>query len=101
MIWLFNLLNTTSKFDEQRRSIELTKTIPLLRMILFRLYPHEHPFRLHAYLASDESENDYLRAMSEAFLLLLLPPTYSSTLAVRHLMREILVFNGKSLRAYG
>ncbi|CAF0812826.1 unnamed protein product [Rotaria sordida] len=56
------------------------------------LYPEEYPFRLHAYLETDEIENDYLRIMSEALLLLLLPSSYSSTLALRHLLREICVF---------
>ncbi|CAF1020929.1 unnamed protein product [Rotaria sp. Silwood1] len=56
------------------------------------LYPEEHPFRLHAYLRTEELENDYLRVLSEALLLLLLPSSYSSTLALRHLLREICVF---------
>jgi hypothetical protein len=60
-----------------------------------RLHPEEHPFRLHSYLSTDDSENDYLRAMSEALLLLLLPSSYSSTLAIRHLSREIFVFKSK------
>ncbi|CAF1078838.1 unnamed protein product [Adineta steineri] len=56
------------------------------------LHPAEYSFQLHAYLATDESENDFLRAISEALLLQLLPASYSSTLAIRHLLREILVF---------
>ncbi|CAF2350895.1 unnamed protein product [Rotaria sp. Silwood2] len=56
------------------------------------LYPEEYPFRLHAYLETNEIENDYLRVMNEALLLLLLPSSYSSTLALRHLLREIFVF---------
>ncbi|CAF1252805.1 unnamed protein product [Adineta ricciae] len=56
------------------------------------LHREEYPFRLHSYLATDECENEYLRSMSETLLLLLLPPSYSSTLAIRHLLREILVF---------
>ena len=97
MIWSFSSPNTINKFDEPRRT---TKSILLLRMMFARLHPNEHPFRLHAYLASDESENDYLRVMTEALLLLFLPSTYSSTLVVRHLMREILVFKGEGIRMH-
>jgi hypothetical protein len=60
-----------------------------------RLHPEDHPFRLHAYLESNETENDYLRTMSEALLLLLLPASCSSTPAIRHLFREIFAFNGE------
>ena len=58
------------------------------------LYPDEYPFRLHSYLSTDEDENDYLRAVCESLLLLILPSSYSSTLAMRHLLREIAVFKG-------
>ena len=54
----------------------------------------EYKFRLHAYLESEEKENEYLRAVSESMLILLLPSSYSSTLVARHFFREILVFNG-------
>ncbi|CAF2040918.1 unnamed protein product [Rotaria magnacalcarata] len=56
------------------------------------LKPKEYPFRLHAYLETDDIENEYLRCMSESLLLIILPSSYSSTLAARHLLREIFVF---------
>lgn len=36
--------------------------------------------------------------MIEAILIIILPPSYSSTLASRHLLREIFVFKGRLLK---
>lgn len=54
------------------------------------------PFQLHSYLETDEAEDDFLRALSEALILVALPSSYSSTLALRHLLREVFVFKGNS-----
>ncbi|XP_052796615.1 sorting nexin-25-like [Mya arenaria] len=47
-------------------------------------------FSLHPWLRSEESELNYLRKVSEALLLVLLPRYYAKSPPIRHLLREVM-----------
>jgi hypothetical protein len=60
-----------------------------------RLRPEGYSFHLNACLASEENEIEFLRVLSESLIFLLLPPSYSTTSAMKYLLREMLVFRGR------
>lgn len=51
-------------------------------------------FQLHPWLRDEESEEECLRQICEAALLLLLPSSYSRSDHLRHLLREVITTSG-------
>ena len=52
------------------------------------------PFMLHPWLRDEEREMECLRQVTEALLLVLLPPAYARCDSHRHLLREIISSSG-------
>ena len=52
------------------------------------------PFKLHAFLHSEERESDFLRRVSNVLLINCLPEAYVSSQTARNLLVEILTCRG-------
>lgn len=51
-------------------------------------------FTLHPWLKSEEAELNFLRKVSEALLLVVLPKYYAKSPPIRHLLREVVANRG-------
>ena len=57
----------------------------------------QNPFLLHPWLRDEEREEECLRQLTEALLLILLLPAYARCDSHRHLLREIISTSGMQL----
>lgn len=60
--------------------------------------PDQRKFILHAWLAGEDTEVEFLRKLCDALLIVLLPAHYRGCISIRHLLREIITSSG---RLYG
>ncbi|CAC5383523.1 SNX25 [Mytilus coruscus] len=92
---LENLSTRLSKIDKVKVMtqdvMELTyQHFNKIRLCSASKGPDHRKFILHAWLANEDTELEFLRKLCDAFLIVLLPSHYRGCISLRHLLREIL-----------
>ncbi|XP_052089463.1 sorting nexin-25-like isoform X1 [Mytilus californianus] len=92
---LENLSTRLSKIDKVKVMtqdvMELTyQHFNKIRLCSASKGPDQRKFILHAWLANEDTELEFLRKLCDAFLIVLLPSHYRGCISLRHLLREIL-----------